>query len=117
MTTGKIIALLAIMLFAAGEGFSQNREELAFPADPVKSIQLYPNPTTDYLNIKFETPCANKIKLAIHNIIGNTMDVETEVLNENEIQIKVRELPAGYYLLSIRDSETNLKNTFKFLKR
>jgi len=117
MNTGKVIVLLAIMFLAFHSGFSQSHDEPGFPTAPAKTIQLYPNPTTDFLNIKFEIPCANRVKLALHSIIGNIMDVETEILDENEIQLKVRDLPAGYYLLSIRDPETSVRSTFKFLKR
>jgi hypothetical protein len=84
--------------------------------DPAKSVKLYPNPSTEYLNIKFEAPQAKTAKVAVHNIIGNLLDVESEIVDEYEIRLKVKDLPAGVYLLSVKD-DGNGQASFKFLKR
>jgi Secretion system C-terminal sorting domain len=116
----KFIVILMVLVSLAQLGFGQNRGETAFAADktePGRQVSLYPNPSTDYLNVKFDLPCAKKIKLSLQNIIGNVLEVETDVLDEHEIQLKVRDLPTGFYLLTIKDPETSLKSTYKFLKR
>ncbi len=85
--------------------------------DAFRTTQIFPNPATDFLNLKLETPQARKLKLTVYTIIGNTVEVETEVVDDFEIRIKVRDLQSGYYLLAINNQETNYKNTLKFLKR
>jgi hypothetical protein len=120
MKAGKHVIVVGMMIFIAHAGFSQNRDEAVFPqerTEQVKSIQLYPNPATEILNVKFEMPLAKRVRLTVNNIIGNVLEVETEVIDEYELQLKVRDLPSGFYLLSFRDNETGLKSTLKFLKR
>ena len=85
--------------------------------DLSKSVSVFPNPAIEYLNVKFETPIAKQTKLTVHNVIGNVVDVESETIDEYEIRLKVRDLPVGYYLLAVRDEESNSRSTIKFLKR
>jgi len=59
----------------------------------------------------------NKKEEKVHNILGNTLEVETEVVDEHEIKLKVKELATGYYFVSVRDEQANLRGTYKFLKR
>jgi hypothetical protein len=110
---------MALGLLMAQLCLAQGHEELAVPdrSNAVKSVQIFPNPATDYLSLRFESPHAKKIRLVVYTIIGNTLDVETEVLDDYELRVKVRDLPSGYYLVAIHDSEANSKNTYKFLKR
>jgi hypothetical protein len=84
--------------------------------DP-RSVSIFPNPAVEYLNVKFENPIAKKAKLTVHNVIGNVVEVETETVDEFEIRLKVKDLPVGYYLLAVRDEESNSRSTIKFLKR
>lgn len=115
--------LAFLLLFGAGyaafgQGFSPNKEDIySMSADPIKSVQIFPNPSTDFVHVKFETPYAKKVKLSVHNILGNIMEIEQELMDEHEIRIKVKDLPTGYYLVSIKDERGTTGSTFKFLKR
>lgn len=99
--------------FALGQ--SHDAFAVATVVEPVKSAKLFPNPATDYLSIKFEAPVAKTIKVTLHNIIGNNLEVETEIVDEFEIRLRVKELPTGYYLIALKD-EGNSRSSFKFLK-
>lgn len=118
MNLKKPIFLIAIVAVAQ-LGYSQVREENFGPnsPDPIKQVQVYPNPAIEFLSLKFEAPQAKKIKLTVHNILGNTLEVETEIVDEYEIKVKVKELATGYYFVSVRDEQANLRGTYKFLKR
>lgn len=85
--------------------------------DPVKSVEIYPNPATEYISVKFEAPVAKKIRFTVHNVIGNTMELESEIIDEYEIKLKVKDLATGYYLISVKDERLNISSTYKFLKR
>ena len=118
MITRKFFFITLLAMIASLAGFSQGLDEGATTAsDPVKKVELYPNPATEFLNVKFEIACAKRIKYTVHNVIGNTIEVESEFIDEHELQLKVKDLPVGYYLLSLRDPETNIKSIFRFLKR
>ena len=115
-----IIGLVVTLLTSSIEGKSQFREEYATGPVISKTVNIYPNPTTestDYVNIKVPTLKSQKVKLALHNIIGNKLSVETEIVDDHELRIRVKDLASGYYLLTVRDQETNFRGTYKILKR
>lgn len=105
---------LIISLSAIGQSHD---EGYATPQELIKNVQLYPNPSIDYLHIKFENPIAKTTKLVVHSIIGNQIELESEIVDEYEVRLKVKELNTGYYILAVHDQNNNTKGTFKFLKR
>jgi hypothetical protein len=116
--TLKIIFFALIGLFLIETAQAQSREEV-YPdkGDPAKAVQLYPNPATDFLTVRFEQPKAKHVKLAMSSILGNSLDLDVETIDEYEVKIKVRDLPSGYYFLVIHDDQSQSKSMHKFLKR
>lgn len=102
---------------AANFGFAQ--DNTFYPESQIveKQVQLYPNPATDYLVVKLSVPRAGSVELAMHSVIGNALNIDRAIVNDYEVRLSVRDLPSGYYFLSIRDEESDLKSTYKFLKR
>ena len=82
-----------------------------------KQVKLYPNPAVEYLTVRFETPQAKKAKFVLHNIIGSQVETESEVIDDFEVRIKVKDLSTGFYLLLVHNEETGLKGAYKFLKK
>jgi hypothetical protein len=82
-----------------------------------RSVHLFPNPAIEYVNVKLDQFPAENVQITVHSIIGNELQVQTEVLDENVIQVKVKDLAAGYYFLAVKDEESNFRGTYKFLKR
>lgn len=109
---------LLMLLLAATVAVAQQKEELAQPERVfIKAVTLFPNPATDYLSVKFEEPHARAMHVVVHNIVGNVLAIETELVDAYEVRVRVKELPAGYYFLALRDEQTQAKSTYKFLKR
>jgi hypothetical protein len=88
-----------------------------FLSDPVKSVQIYPNPATEFVVVKLELPVAKRLTLDLYNIIGSTLEIEAEVIDDFEIRVKTKDLPVGYYMIALREGNSATKATFKFLKR
>jgi hypothetical protein len=116
--------LVAVMALAFESGWGQAVSEeyaSAQERDPAKSVQIWPNPATEYLTVKLNDFPAEKARLTLHTIIGNQMDIESEIIeDENQekvIRVKVKDLAAGYYLLAVKDDESKFRGTYKFLKR
>ena len=82
-----------------------------------KSIRLYPNPTTDFLYVKTGELRAEKVKLTLFNVLGNEEIVESEVVGDYELKIKVKDISSGYYLLAVKQDDIKFRGTYKFLKR
>ena len=116
MRAFKPILILLFAMLMAFSGYAQLKDE-AFPTDPAKAIHLFPNPAIDFVSVRFETPLAKTAKVSLHNIIGNELQVETEVLDEYNIHLKIKDLPTGYYLVTISPGEGAQRSILKFLKR
>jgi hypothetical protein len=120
----KIVRAIFFIFAFAVIGYSakgQQKDDVS-PAGAIQynlanSVSIFPNPAIEYLNIKFEDPIAKKARLTVHNVIGNAMEVESETIDDHEIRLKVKDLPVGYYLLAVRDDDSNSRSTIKFLKR
>lgn len=115
----KLFLAFACVAITAMVAMGQAKEEAFFQRspDPIKSVEIFPNPATEFVNVKFTAPIANKVRLTVHNVIGNTMELETEVIDEHEIKLRVKDLATGYYLISLKDERMNISSTYKFLKR
>jgi hypothetical protein len=72
------------------------------------SIQIYPNPASDVLNV---TKVSAKAKFEIHNAVGQL--VKSGDINNN--QVRVSELVKGTYIITVKDG--NLSENIKFIKK
>src|SRR6185295_13280258 len=113
----KIVIFSVLVLLLTQFAVAQNHDVFAASTviEPIKSAKIFPNPASDFLSIKFEAPIAKTVKITLHNIIGNSLDVETEIVDEFEIRLRVKDLPTGYYLIALKD-DGNARGSFKFLK-
>ncbi len=82
-----------------------------------KYFDVYPNPATDYLNIKFDdkSNIDNK-SFSIHSLIGNQVNITIEKSPDNTIRISLQDLNPGFYFLSLTDNLTERREIVKFLK-
>jgi len=112
------LIFLLLPVLASEVSFAQASEAKLFDkADISKSITVYPNPAVDFVNIRFAVLNARQAKLTLYNILGNEVQAETEVIDDHEVRVRVKELSTGYYLIAVRDEQTQFKGTYKFLKR
>ena len=116
----KYLLVVSLMLFGLA-GYSQSGNDFPIFGNEmlttVNKIEIFPNPSTDYINVVVNNSTLAKTTLIIHNIIGSRFEVNSEETSDNNYKIDIRDLPAGYYLLSIKDPVTNFSETYKFLKR
>ena len=81
-------------------------------------IEIYPNPAVDYLTVEIKESDLKDTQIILHSIIGNKIVIHPEkILDNNKYRIDVKNLPPGYYLLSVKDPATIFSRTYKFLKR
>lgn len=73
-----------------------------------ETFAIYPNPTTDVLNI---TKVSNKAKFEIHNAVGQIVKAG-EIKNN---QVRVSELVRGTYIITVSDK--GVSETLKFIKK
>lgn len=112
-----VILASAIQLAKAQSNHADEPPSSLEMRDPIKLVHIFPNPATEYLQVKLEHVPASRVKVTVHSIIGNEMTVETEVVDEHELRVRVKDLVSGYYLLAVKDDDSKMRGTFKFLKR
>lgn len=111
-----LIFLITSVAFSAS---AQVREDLEVKNHRIdqSSVHLFPNPAVDFVHIRVESVPVRELKISVHNIIGNVVPVETEVVDEHELRVRVKDLTSGYYLLAVKDDTEHFRGTYKFLKR
>jgi hypothetical protein len=81
--------------------------------DPVQ-VNIYPNPTSDIINIQFETATDKEISLFLLDAQGKLVKsevIEASVLNR---ELNLQSLPAGVYYLRL--TKGKLVNVYKVVK-
>jgi hypothetical protein len=113
-----MITLLALSIGSFGVR-AQTALEFTQPErqDIAKSVQIYPIPAVEFVNVHLEHVKVEGVKVTLHNIIGNEMRVESETMDEHTLRVRVKDLDAGYYLISLRDEQSKFQGVYKFLKR
>ena len=82
----------------------------------VNHIDLYPNPVSDYLNIKIENSTLENVEFELYNIIGASLKIDVEERGTNNYKIDIKDLYPGYYLLIVKDPIKRFNKSFKFQK-
>ena len=118
----KISAILILVLLAAmfSRTFAQGSGEIGFDTNSlseINKVEIFPNPSVDFLNIEINNSKLNNPVLELYSIIGNVVKVDLQEVEQNKFRMDVTSIPSGYYLVSIRDKDTHFKETYKFLKR
>ena len=116
----KLLLVFGILAFALGS-YAQSGQDFASFGDQLliqkNKVEIFPNPSVDFLNVHVKNSDLTNTTIIIHSIIGNKFEIEVENIGPDQYRIDVRDLPKGYYLLSIKDANSNFSKTFKFLKR
>jgi len=76
---------------------------------------LYPNPSTDWMNVEMEIEQANEYTITIHDLSGRLVKTHNVgYLNQGRIStsIEVFDLPTGNYILTITDGRKGLSKKF-----
>jgi len=71
-------------------------------------FKLYPNPTQEYVNLKFAN--SNSKRVDIYNLLGAR--VWSSETNEKTIQVDLRNLPSGLYVIKINEDSKIISKSF-----
>jgi hypothetical protein len=74
----------------------------------IQNFKLFPNPTNDIVNLKFNKISANKISIAIYDIQGKLVLNTINKINNNRTQLIVSTLKTGMYILKVNDGNNSL---------
>lgn len=80
-------------------------------------VEVFPNPTSDYLTIDLSNLNLKKPKIEIRSIIGTKMRVNPEKNGLKKYKIDVQTFPRGYYLVLVMDDQSKFQQTVRFSKK
>ncbi|MEI6061220.1 MAG: T9SS type A sorting domain-containing protein, partial [Bacteroidota bacterium] len=79
------------------------------------TTEVYPNPATDFIRVKTDSPIQGKLKAAIYNSQGILVRSEEIVNSGNSMTIQTNDLSPGFYT-GILTSELNTRTSFRFIQ-
>ncbi len=80
------------------------------------NVELFPNPSVDYLNIAVSDPELKNPQFEMFTVIGNKLSFDVEKEGSTNYKINVQDFSPGYYLLIVRDPVSRMNRAFKFRK-
>jgi hypothetical protein len=124
----KKLLLSFIILLTASIGFAQdsnegngyvgeNNELSQRSLELEQTVEVYPNPAVDFLNIDIKGEDLIQAQFEVYDIIGNNIQVSAEKLTQNKYRVPVKDLHSGYYMLIVKDPYSRYRQIFKFGKR
>lgn len=114
------IALATVLMFmalgASGQSMEVGKVSKTNNDDKAK-VEVFPNPTSDYLNIDLSNLDLSKPKIELRSIIGTKMRVNLEKNGAKKYKIDVQAFPRGYYLVLVMDDHSKFQQTVRFSKK
>lgn len=117
-----------VLLFAATSVWAQDStstttftaESLIFEnesLDLTNQIEVYPNPSIDYIVVNIKNSNLRETSFELHSIIGNTVEVDAENIGSDKYRINIKNFNPGYYFVIVKDDFSHFKEAYKFLKK
>jgi len=124
----KLLLFSTLLLLTATIGFAQesneqegyvgeNNDLIQRSLDLEQTIEVYPNPAIDFLNIDVKSEELVRVDFEVYDIIGNSIEVNPEKLTTNKYRVPVGDLHSGYYMLIVKDPYSRFRQIFKFGKQ
>jgi len=87
------------------------------PNAEILQVDVFPNPTTDLVQIRIKESKLEEVQILISDIHGREIFQGNYKLMQQVIGINTAAYTSGTYLLSLRDSKNNLLGTYKIIKK
>jgi hypothetical protein len=101
------------------QGFQQGSlagDVIVIPIDFSAEITVYPNPATNYVNIKVDGLTSGSLKLEILDVHGRMRAKHENITNEHIVTINADHLNSGVYMLRFMSGEKTVK-TVRLMKQ
>jgi hypothetical protein len=109
-------AINGISLKRGAEAQTGNAVTFEVPAQEVRNTTLFPNPTRDALNLRFERAVEHNTIVVVRNQFGQALRQQQVATGAVQTQLDVAALPAGMYFLEVQ-GESGILETLRFTKQ
>lgn len=79
-------------------------------------VTLFPNPTSDWLNVQFAEPLDDAVSIEIINTQGKILHSQNYPGGQTQLQLQTSHLATGNYFVHIRSHASESSATFKLVK-
>jgi bacillolysin len=75
------------------------------PEEGIISYKIYPNPTSDFMQIQYKAKQQGEIQVQITNTMGKILFLQNEQIDSgnNDLRLNIRAVPKGRYIVTITD--------------
>lgn len=95
---------------------SSTAAPVGIKAIDAKTLSLFPNPTTNFIQVKGIENVSNVNAIEIYSIIGKKI-MSTPVSSTSDLRVNVQNLENGVYLVKLFDNSQNVFYTKTFVKK
>ena len=80
----------------------------------VNELTIYPNPTSDIINIEFDVPKGDQVSWTLYNEVGKMISTSSENVNlgKNNLTINCSSLKRGIYFVSLNINRNIITKQF-----
>lgn len=79
------------------------------------SVEIFPNPTYDILNIRLNGFISQQINMEIHEVSGRI--IYSKNYKSSSFKVEMNSFPKGIYMLQLKDENENIITYEKFIKQ
>ncbi|MEO6037151.1 MAG: T9SS type A sorting domain-containing protein [Saprospiraceae bacterium] len=80
------------------------------------NIEVFPNPTTDFLHIQYSTGQNGALEASVFDILGHLVVDNAPLSQPDDAQLDCSSWQAGVYFLLLRDPTTRATATVRFVR-
>lgn len=83
------------------------------------TMQLFPNPANDLVNVSFTLPQSKNLSLSIVNVLGQTIyesEKENYSVGEHSVSINTKHILPGMYFIKVADETNNFSKPLVIIK-
>ncbi|MEM9916577.1 MAG: T9SS type A sorting domain-containing protein [Bacteroidota bacterium] len=95
-----------------------SRGQMEEATEAISDMRLFPNPTSDQLNVTFQLAEASHVQLTVIDINGKVWQLQqfNAGSGRQETEINVNDVPAGYYFIRMQAKDQQLVDKFVVVK-
>jgi|GEM_PF-425406 len=80
------------------------------------SIEVFPNPTTDFLTVRFDAEKSHALNVSVFNLLGQAIMTDRPLTVPDGSLLSCSDWQPGIYLLQLQDPATNATATVRVVK-
>ena len=73
-----------------------------------EQVRVFPNPVQDQLNISWQIPAFDLQELVVYNSLGEILQLQNNIYNDQQIAINTTNLPNGIYMVVLKDPSKDI---------